>query len=114
MNTNAPETRGSAFAVYNLVDDLGKGLGPWVRFIFRHTASAAILISSCRNARTIRWNAAMTAARHASQVASLITGDRGRIFSFNVCVCFWLVNATCLISAPPVDPRHISHRGSLQ
>ena len=28
-NVNAPETRGSVFAVYNEVDDLGKGLGPY-------------------------------------------------------------------------------------
>lgn len=31
MNTNAPETRGTAFAIFNLVDDLGKGLGPEAR-----------------------------------------------------------------------------------
>jgi hypothetical protein len=29
VNVNAPETRGSIFAVYNLIDDLGKGLGPY-------------------------------------------------------------------------------------
>uniref|UniRef100_A0A7S4KRF5 Major facilitator superfamily (MFS) profile domain-containing protein n=1 Tax=Guillardia theta TaxID=55529 RepID=A0A7S4KRF5_GUITH len=28
LNVNAPETRGSAFAVYTLMDDLGKGFGP--------------------------------------------------------------------------------------
>ncbi|MGL4369793.1 MAG: MFS transporter [Spirochaetota bacterium] len=30
MNVNAPETRGSIFSLFNLTDDLGKGLGPWV------------------------------------------------------------------------------------
>jgi len=30
LNVNAPETRGSVFALYNLVDDLGKGFGPVV------------------------------------------------------------------------------------
>lgn len=30
VNVNAPETRGSIFGIYNLADDLGKGLGPWV------------------------------------------------------------------------------------
>jgi predicted MFS family arabinose efflux permease len=29
LNVNAPETRGSIFALYNLFDDLGRGLGPW-------------------------------------------------------------------------------------
>ncbi len=28
LNVNAPETRGSIFALYNLTDDLGKGFGP--------------------------------------------------------------------------------------
>lgn len=28
LNVNAPETRGSVFSLYNLVDDLGKGFGP--------------------------------------------------------------------------------------
>jgi len=28
LNTNAPETRGSIFALFNLADDLGKGFGP--------------------------------------------------------------------------------------
>ena len=28
MNVNAPETRGSVFALFNLTDDLGKGFGP--------------------------------------------------------------------------------------
>merc|ERR1712034_152995 len=36
LNVNAPRIRGSVFGVYNLVDDLGKGLGP---------AFAAALIS---------------------------------------------------------------------
>eukprot|EP00190_Bangiopsis_sp_CCMP1999_P005979 CAMPEP_0198726924 /NCGR_PEP_ID=MMETSP1475-20131203/3821_1 /TAXON_ID= ORGANISM="Unidentified sp., Strain CCMP1999" /NCGR_SAMPLE_ID=MMETSP1475 /ASSEMBLY_ACC=CAM_ASM_001111 /LENGTH=469 /DNA_ID=CAMNT_0044488901 /DNA_START=87 /DNA_END=1496 /DNA_ORIENTATION=- len=30
MNTNTPETRGSVFAVYNLCNDVGKGLGPLI------------------------------------------------------------------------------------
>jgi len=30
INVTAPETRGSVFSLYNLADDLGKGLGPWV------------------------------------------------------------------------------------
>lgn len=30
LNVNAPETRGSVFSLYNLVDDLGKGFGPVV------------------------------------------------------------------------------------
>lgn len=29
INTNLPENRGSVFAVFNLADDLGKGLGPF-------------------------------------------------------------------------------------
>jgi predicted MFS family arabinose efflux permease len=29
LNVNAPETRGSIFALYNLFDDLGRGLGPF-------------------------------------------------------------------------------------
>ena len=29
LNVNAPETRGSIFALYNLADDLGRGLGPF-------------------------------------------------------------------------------------
>jgi MFS family permease len=35
LNVNAPETRGSIFALFNLFDDLGRGLGPFVisRFI---------------------------------------------------------------------------------
>ena len=28
MNVTAPETRGSAFAIYNLMDDLGKARAP--------------------------------------------------------------------------------------
>ena len=28
LNVNGPETRGSVFSLYNLADDLGKGLGP--------------------------------------------------------------------------------------
>ena len=28
LNTNAPETRGSIFSLFNLADDLGKGFGP--------------------------------------------------------------------------------------
>jgi predicted MFS family arabinose efflux permease len=28
INVNAPETRGSVFSLFNLADDLGKGLGP--------------------------------------------------------------------------------------
>jgi predicted MFS family arabinose efflux permease len=28
LNVNAPETRGSIFSIFNLVDDLGRGLGP--------------------------------------------------------------------------------------
>jgi sugar phosphate permease len=30
INVNAPEIRGSVFSLYNLADDLGRGLGPWV------------------------------------------------------------------------------------
>lgn len=30
LNTNIPENRGSVFALYNLTDDLGKGLGPFL------------------------------------------------------------------------------------
>jgi predicted MFS family arabinose efflux permease len=30
INVTAPETRGSVFSLYNLADDLGKGLGPWI------------------------------------------------------------------------------------
>jgi MFS family permease len=37
LNVNAPETRGSIFALYNLFDDLGRGLGPW--FIAQFIAS---------------------------------------------------------------------------
>ncbi|MBW1877085.1 MAG: MFS transporter [Deltaproteobacteria bacterium] len=37
LDVNAPETRGTAFALYNLADDLGKGLGP---------AIIAVLIAS--------------------------------------------------------------------
>lgn len=29
LNVNSPETRGSIFALYNLADDLGRGLGPF-------------------------------------------------------------------------------------
>ncbi|MEM9494250.1 MAG: MFS transporter, partial [Myxococcota bacterium] len=29
LNVNAPETRGSIFALYNMADDLGKGFGPF-------------------------------------------------------------------------------------
>jgi predicted MFS family arabinose efflux permease len=34
LNVNAPETRGSIFALYNLSDDLGKGFGPAVISLF--------------------------------------------------------------------------------
>lgn len=34
INTNAPRARSAAFAVYNLTDDLGKGLGPAISAIF--------------------------------------------------------------------------------
>lgn len=34
INTNAPRSRSAAFAVYNLTDDLGKGLGPAVSALF--------------------------------------------------------------------------------
>jgi len=30
LNVNAPEARGSVLSLFNLVNDLGKGLGPWV------------------------------------------------------------------------------------
>lgn len=30
INVTTPETRGSVFSLYNLADDLGRGLGPWV------------------------------------------------------------------------------------
>jgi len=30
MAVNPPENRGSAFAIFNLTDNIGKGLGPWV------------------------------------------------------------------------------------
>lgn len=30
LNVTAPDRRGSVFALYNLADDLGRGLGPWV------------------------------------------------------------------------------------
>lgn len=30
LNVTAPDQRGSVFALYNLADDLGRGLGPWV------------------------------------------------------------------------------------
>lgn len=30
LNVNAPETRGTAFAIYNLMDHLGTGLGPGI------------------------------------------------------------------------------------
>jgi predicted MFS family arabinose efflux permease len=34
LNVNPPETRGSIFALYNLFDDLGRGLGPFVISVF--------------------------------------------------------------------------------
>jgi MFS family permease len=34
LNVNSPETRGSILALFNLVNDLGKGLGPFVISIF--------------------------------------------------------------------------------
>eukprot|EP00283_Hemiselmis_rufescens_P004351 CAMPEP_0173430740 /NCGR_PEP_ID=MMETSP1357-20121228/9089_1 /TAXON_ID=77926 /ORGANISM="Hemiselmis rufescens, Strain PCC563" /LENGTH=239 /DNA_ID=CAMNT_0014395127 /DNA_START=356 /DNA_END=1072 /DNA_ORIENTATION=+ len=34
LNVNAPETRGTAFAVYNLMDHLGTGLGPGILVLF--------------------------------------------------------------------------------
>jgi len=30
LNVNTPETRGTAFSIYNLMDDLGKGFGPLI------------------------------------------------------------------------------------
>lgn len=40
MNVTLPETRGSAFALLTLFDDLGKGLGPlWVSLIIEATGS---------------------------------------------------------------------------
>lgn len=45
LNTSAQEMRGTAFGIYNIMDDLGKGLGPaivsrWVRYVGRRTAFA--------------------------------------------------------------------------
>ena len=34
INTNLPENRGAAFGVFNLFDDLGKGLGPFIVGLF--------------------------------------------------------------------------------
>jgi len=34
LNVNTPETRGTAFSIYNLMDDLGKGFGPLIVAIF--------------------------------------------------------------------------------
>jgi len=30
LNVNTPDLRGTAYAVYTLSDDLGKGIGPWL------------------------------------------------------------------------------------
>ena len=30
LNVNAPDVRATAYAVYTLSDDLGKGIGPWL------------------------------------------------------------------------------------
>lgn len=49
LNVNSPETRGSAFAVYSLLDNLGKGFGPFM---------AASLIASL-GSRTKAFNAAV-------------------------------------------------------
>jgi len=38
QNVCAPETRGTAFAFFNLTDDIGKGGGPWI---------VAALVSAC-------------------------------------------------------------------
>ena len=34
MNVNHPNTRGTAFALYNLADDLGRGFGPFIISFF--------------------------------------------------------------------------------
>mmetsp|Transcript_89525 Transcript_89525/g.267040 ORF Transcript_89525/g.267040 Transcript_89525/m.267040 type:complete len:150 (-) Transcript_89525:156-605(-) len=43
LNTSSQEMRGTAFGIYNIMDDLGKGFGPafvsrWVRHMGRRTA----------------------------------------------------------------------------
>ena len=34
MNVNHPNTRGMAFSIYNLADDLGRGFGPFIISFF--------------------------------------------------------------------------------
>lgn len=91
MDVNAPETRGTAFAVFNLVDDLGKGLGPEVRAV--------------RSRRDVSRKGGRRQDRDSLgeelrlQVAALIAGAAGRRESFNICVLMWLVNAAFLSGA---------------